>query len=97
MRRRCAQSLERTSKGGGEAIGPCHGLRERFSAGRTGFLAVASWRALQAACTRIKLSGEIETELTMLSRHTDRGRAPTTCANGGGGGGLASTRAHSVL
>lgn len=31
---------------------------------------------VQAACTRIKLSGEIETELAMLSRHADRGMRP---------------------
>lgn len=30
----------------------------------------------QAACTRIKLSGEIETEPAMLSRHADRGMRP---------------------
>ena len=31
---------------------------------------------VQAACTRIKLSGEIETELAMLSRHADHGMRP---------------------
>lgn len=47
----------------------------------TGFL-VYSWRvsallgSVQAACTRIKLSGEIETELAMLSQHADRGVRP---------------------